>query len=278
MIRKLVVPMLGAVVLLACSAEDAPPGPAGPALSLSRASGISVRLQRTITEVGAGSRILSVVDTTVWAPFDGDGAALPSSTGAGVPGAVGRRSPWTLPEPGASRYASFVDSAGVLHELTVVVDGDGVGTQVAYRRQGRLAAEQRVRWAGVSGGWTMESEALTMHPAGAPAVRVDVIARGIQVARAAPVDGVFRAGAGLAGLFAPQPLAAQFHFRECTKEWLGWGGAALLAELAWAKFLKTKGYKDFKLAVAATGAAGVALDKLVDCMVEQDEQQPDPGP
>jgi len=269
-----------AVVLLAgCTGADAPPGPDGPALSLAGARGVSADVQRTVTEISGGTEtVLSVVDTTVWAPFDERGAALASSPEAGIPGPVGRLAAENETGAGAewSRYGSFLDSTGVLHELWLSGKGRGLLERMRYRRQGVTVLEYAGEWANVTGGAVRQTEAMTFYPPDAPALRVDVSGRQVRVASVTPFDGLLAAGAQVSGLLGPQPLAAQFYFGECSKEWLGWGGAALLAELAWLRFLKFKTYKNFKLAMAATGAAGIALDKLVDCMMEQAEE-PDPG-
>jgi len=279
MIRQSVVGVVVAVVagvLSGCARTDAPPGPAGPTLSLVGARGVSADLRRTVTQLGgAGETTLSAVDTTVWAPFDKKGAAIPDST-AGMPGPVG----WLAEDDGGAedwnRYGSFVDSAGVLHELWLTGKGRGLLSRMAYRRNGTSVVNYRGEWLNVTGGWLLDAEAITYYPEGEPAVRVNVAARQMTVTQAAPgLDALMGAGAAFAGLLQPQPLAAQMYFGACTKEWLGWAGGALLAQLAWGKVLRTKSYKDFRLALAVTAAAGVALDKLVDCMAAQPDQ---PGP
>ena len=265
-----------AVALSGCANSDAPPGLAGPTLSLLGASGVTANLGRTVTAVGDGvEATLSVVDTAVWAPFDENGAAVASSPDAGLPGPVA----WVGENDWAdwSRYASFVDSAGVLHELRLSGKGRGLLTQMEYRRQGELAVDYQGQWVNVTGGWVLDTEAVTYHPAEGPAIRINVTARQMKLAQALPAaDALARAGAGFVGLLRPQPLAAQFHFGACNNQWLTWGGTALLAEFFWAKFAQSKSSGDFKRAMAATMAAGVALSDLVDCMNSQPEQ-PDPG-
>jgi hypothetical protein len=246
-----------------------------PTLSLSGASGVVADLRRTVTEVDAdGERVVSQLDTTVWAPFNDVGAAVPASTDAGIPGPVGWLSRSAFDAPGWSRYGTFVDSIGVLHELYVVADQEGPGTRVEYRKGGRLAMLHRAAWTTASGGWVLADEAVTFLPEEAvPIIRVDVTARQMNVARVAPAAEVFqRAGIALADLVRPRPLAAQFHFGACSNEWLGWAGSALLAELAWVRFARSRRYRDFSLALAATTAAGVTLSKLVDCMAAQPDQ------
>lgn len=265
-------------VLGGCARQDGPPGPAsGPTLSLSGASGVSADVRRTVSEVVAGSEtVLSVVDTVVWAPFNDDGAAVAAGE-AGAPGPVG----WRKREAYAaawSRYGSFVDSAGVLHELRVVADNPGPGTRIEYRRGGRVVVSDVATWAYVSGGWLVDRETVTYHLGSGSDVRIGLQGQQMNVARGA--TGIESFGL-LAGVFhswlAPRPLAAQrFYFSECSGDWLKWMGTALLAELAWGKFLKTKLPTDFRKGMAASAAAGVALSGLVDCMVEQPDQ-PDPG-
>lgn len=263
-----------AVVLAACAGPDAPPGPGAPTLSLVGARGVRADVRRTVSQIDGGTEtVLSVVDTTVWAPFDSKGAALPSSTGAGIPGPVGWKAPPNESE--WSRYGSFVDSAGVLHEIRFTGRGRGQLDGMEYLRQGKKVLDFQGQWDSVTGGAVIRREMLTFRPAGQPPLRVEVTGRQMQVAAASPFDGLFAVGDEVAGLLRPRPLAAQFFFGACTKEWLGWGGAVLLAELAWLKFLNAKSVKNFKLGMVATGAAGVALDKLVDCMLEQ-PVQPDP--
>jgi hypothetical protein len=247
---------------------------APPSLSFSGASGVVADLRRTVTEgEGSSARVVSVLDTTVWAPFDENGAALPQAPDVGAPGPVGWTSKEAFDAPGWTRSGSFVDSAGVLHELLVVADNEGPGTSVEYRKGGRLALRYRAGWKAVSGGWALSAESFTFMPPDAPVLRVDVTARQMNIAGAAPAADVLRAGASLAGLLRPQPLAAQgLYFSACSTEWLVWGGTALLAEVAWSRFLRTRLPWDFKKATAATGTAGVALSKLVDCMVSQPEK------
>jgi hypothetical protein len=118
-------------------------------------------------------------------------------------------------------------------------------------------------------------EAVTFLPEeDVPVLRVDVTTRQMTVARAAPPADVFlRAGAALADLVRPRPLAAQdFYFGACSSEWLGWGATALLAEVAWVRFARSRRLRDFNLATAATATAGIALSKLVDCMASQPDQ------
>jgi len=281
MIRQSVVSIVvvaAVVALSGCANTDAPPGPAGPTLSLTGARGVSADLRRTVTEVnGTAETIVSAVDTAVWAPFDDKGAALPSSPDAGLPGPVGWLSSASSSTADWSRYASFVDSAGTLHELRVSGKGRGLLRRMEYWRQGRLAVDYQGQWADVTGGWVLDNEAVTYHPARGPAIRINVTARQMRVAQAVPgADALVRAGAAFAGLLRPQPLAAQFYFGACNNEWLTWGGAALIAEYFWIKFAETKSYANFNRAMAATMAAGVALGSLVDCMTSQPEQ-PDPG-
>lgn len=268
---------LAAAVAGGCA--EAPPGGqlvGPPTLSLSGASGVTASLRRTVTEIDAGGeRVLSALDTTVWAPFNDVGAAVPTSPDAGIPGPVGWLDRSAFDEAGWSRYGTFEDSAGVLHELYVVANTEGPGTRVEYRKGGRLAMLHRADWTAASGGWVLAREAVTFFPEeDVPVLRVDVTARQMTVARAAPAADVFvLAGAALAGLVRPRPLAAQvFHFSACSTEWLGWGGAALLAEVAWVRFARSKSVRDFNLAVAATSTAGIALSKLVDCMARQGDQ------
>lgn len=246
-----------------------------PTLSLSGASGVVADLRRTVTEVDAsGERVVSVLDTTVWAPFNESGAAVPASTDAGVPGPVGWLSRSAYEAPGWSRYGTFVDSAGVLHELDIIADEAGPGTRVEYRKGGRLAMRHRADWTAASGGWVLASESVTFLPEeDVPIIRVDLTARQMTVARAAPAAELFlRAGVALTDLVRPQPLAAQFYFGACSNQWLAWGGGALLAEVAWVRFARSKRLRDFNLALAASTAAGIALGNLVDCMASQPDQ------
>ena len=257
--------------LLGCAHPDAPPGPGGPTLSLVGASGVSADVQRTVTEISGGvETVLSVVDTTVWAPFDDRGSALASSDEAGAPGPLGWRD--TGDERELSVYGSFVDGAGVLHKIWASGARRGRLESLQYHRQGVPAIEYRGAWVDVTGGSVLEREAMTFYLADLPALRLDLVGRDVRVASATPFTGLLALGSEVTDLLRPRPLAAQFYFSACAKEWLGWTGAALLAELAWVKFAKTKSYKYFKLAVAATGAAGVTLDQLVDCMVSQSPQ------
>lgn len=279
MVRQSVVSsgvLAAAVALSGCANTDAPPGPVGPTLSLFGARGVSADLYRTVTEVrGPVETVVAAVDTAVWAPFDDKGAALPASSEAGLPGPIG----WLASADAAawSRYASFVDSAGVLHEMRVEAIGRGLLTRMEYRRQGKLAVAYEGQWVNVTGGWVLDTEAVTYHLPAGPAIRVNVTARRMNVTQAVPTaDALARAGAAFADLLRPQPLAAQFYFSACNNEWLTWGGAALLAEFFWVKFASSKNYGDFKRAMASTMAAGVALSNLVDCMRSQPEQ-PDAG-
>jgi hypothetical protein len=278
MIRQSVVgiAVVAAVVALSgCSRSDAPPGPAGPTLSLVGASGVAADLRRTVTQVDeAVETTLSVVDTSVWAPFDEQGAAVLKS---GVPGSIG----WLAFGDGGggdwSRYASFEDSSGTLHQLWVEGRGRGVLSKMLYRRGGVTAIEYEGQWIDVPGGWVLDAGAFTFHSEGSPAVRLDIEAQQMHVTQAVPgTDALMRAGAAFAGLLRPQPLAAQLYFGACSGEWLAWGGAALIAQFYWVNFLKSKTYNTFRRAMAATMAAGVALSALVDCMASQGEQ-PDPG-
>ena len=282
MIRQSVVGVAvvaAAVALSGCSRTEAPPGPAGPTLSLVGAKGVAADLRRTVTQVdGFGETTLSVLDTTVWAPFNEKGAAVPD-TAAGIPGPIG----WLQYDDGSAgdeswtRYGSFVDSTGVLHELRLTVKGRSLLSRMEYRRNGVPAVDYHGDWLNVTGGWVLDAEAVTYYPAGGPAVRVDIAARGMTVTQATPgMEAVRRAGFALADLMRPEPLAAQMYFGACNSEWLQWGGAALLAEFFWVKFLKSTSYADFKRAMAATMAAGVTLNALADCMSSQPEQ-PDPN-
>jgi hypothetical protein len=256
--------------LVGCARTDAPPGPDGPTLSLVEAEGVDAELRRTVTEISGGREtVLSAVDTSVWAPFDGDGAAL-AAPGAGIPGPLGKTA--ASVEGTWDHDGKYRDSTGVLHELWVSGKGRNLLERMRYVRNRRLVVAYQGTWVEVAGGVVREQEAMTFYPPGLPAVRVDVAGLDMQVASASPLDHVLAVGTRLTDLFRPTPLAAQFHFGACSKEWLGWGGAALLAELAWVRFVRSKTPRDFKLAVAATGAAGVALDKLVDCMLEQPYQ------
>jgi hypothetical protein len=262
-------------VLAGCAGTDAPPGPGSPTLSLVGAQGLSAAVKRTVTEIRGGTEtVVSVVDTTVWAPFDGSGTALSSSVGAGVPGPLGRLA--ASDEGAWNTEASFLDTAGILHE--VWLSGNGrLLERMRYWRQGIRIVDYQGGWVGVTGGSVLDAEAMTFFPAGLPALRVDVTGRHMSIASATPFDQVLAAGTRAIDLLRPRPLAAQMYFGACSGEWLTWGGAALLAEIAWARFLRAKSHKNFKLAMAATGAAGVALDKLVDCMLAQ-PAQPTPGP
>jgi len=269
---------MGAVA--ACADGNAPDDPGvAPVLGLAGASGVAAEVNRVVSLVPptGDEQVLSVVDTAVWAPFNDDGAALASDVGAGAPGPLGWRATGAVAMPAGARYASFRDSTGVLHELRWTAEVPGPWTHATYRRAGRLVLEQTTAWTAVDGGWVLADDAATYHLAGDVDVRIVLAGRSMRVARAGMDLGPVASGASLLRAWlAPRPLAAQFHFAACAKEWLAWGGAALLAEVAWGKFLRTKSYKDFKLATAATGAAGVALSKLVDCMSEQPDE-PDPG-
>jgi hypothetical protein len=269
---------MGAVSACADGHSRDDPGVA-PTLGLAGASGVSAEVNRVVSlmQPTGDAQVLSAVDTAVWAPFNDDGAALASDVGAGTPGPLGWRATGTVAMAAGTRYASFRDSTGVLHELRWTADTPGPWTRTTYTRAGRLALEQTTTWTVVDGGWMLADDAATYHLTGGVDVRIDLAGRRMRVASARIDPGPLVSGAKLLGTWlAPRPLAAQFHFSPCAKEWLGWGGAALLAEIAWGKFLRTKSYKDFKLATAATGAAGVALSKLVDCMSEQPDE-PDPG-
>ncbi|MDH4045600.1 MAG: hypothetical protein OEY20_16200 [Gemmatimonadota bacterium] len=266
------------VVLGGCASQDGSPGPGtAPTLSLSGASGVTADVRRTVSEVVAGSETtLSTVDTSIWAPFNDDGAAL-AATEAGTPGPVGWLSRPTFATSAWSRYGSFVDSTGVLHELRIVADDAGPGTRIEYRRGGRVVVRDVTTWAYVSGGWVLDAESLTYHLDNGSDVRIGLEGRQINVAGMPPgLESLGQVAGAFHAWLTPRPLAAQFHFRECSGDWLKWMGTALLAELAWGRFLKSKKPSDFKKGMAATAAAGVALSGLVDCMVEQPDQ-PDPG-
>jgi hypothetical protein len=272
-----VVMMAAVVAVWGCAGTDAPPGPAGPTLSLLGASGITAEVRRTVTEISGGTEtVVSVADTTIWAPFDKRGAAMPSSDEAGVPGPIG----WLVYDGGLppewSRYASFVDSTGMLHELWLSGKGQAILERMQYRRGGALALEYHGEWLNMTGGWLLDTEAMTFHPGEGLPFRIDVATQQADVARALPgADALFRAAALFTGLLRPQPLEAQMYFQECSGDWLKWIGTALLTELAWGKFIKSKRPSDFKKALAATTAAGVALSALVDCM---DSQPVEPEP
>ena len=271
---------LAAGTLTGC-ADGRPPADrsVGPTLSLNGASGVSAEVSRTVSlrDAAGEETVVSAVDTAVWAPFNEDGAALASAPDAGMPGPLGWRASGPFPMPGGNRYASFRDSAGVLHELRVTAEAPGPWTRVEYRRAGLPVLDQQTTWTAVDGGWVVARESATYHLAGSVDLRIDLQGRRMRVAQArrdlAPLAS---AGAWLGGLLAPRPLAAQFYFGACSGDWLKWMGTALLAELAWGKFAKSRLPTDFKKAVAATSAAGVALNGLLDCMLEQPEE-PDPG-
>jgi len=266
-------------ILTGCSDGRPPADPAVvPTLSLAGASGVSADLSRTVSLVDAtgGETVVSEVDTTVWAPFHDDGAALASDVDAGTPSPLGWRGNETFEAAYGSRYASFVDSTGVLHEMRITADAPGPWTRLEYRRGGRTVLDHRSDWTSANGGWVLAVETATYHLEDGSNLKVRLDGRRMSVARAGfDLDPLAAAGA-LGAWLAPRPLAAQFYFSACSGDWLKWMGSALLAELAWAKFAKFKRPTDFKKALAATAAAGVALSGLVDCMVEQPEQ-PDPG-
>jgi len=271
--------LLACGVVLGCARDVAPSDPAAPpTLELAGASGIRASLRRSVTTSSpAGSESAGVTDTTIWAPFDADGWALASSPDAGTPGAVGATSRSDFDSRDRSRYASFVDDAGVLHEMDVIAETPGPPTSVVYKRNRVVVFEQQATWASVSGGWVLQSERATYHLGTGTDLRIGVDALGMQVARAGfPRPDLMQVGAWMAGLLQPKPLAAQMYFRECTSDWLTWTGAALLAEYYWVKFSQSKNPLDFKRALAATTGAGVALNGLVDCMIAHD-QQLDPG-
>lgn len=276
MTKRVVNPLIVCVglTLLGCADADAPPDPTGPpTLSLIGAGGIAADLRRTVAEIRTGSQTtLSVVDTAIWAPFNADGAAVASAAEAGAAGPVG----WLARdafERDRVRSSTFVDEQGVLHELLLVADVPGPWNRVEYRRGGRVVLDYAAWWWEVSGGWALASETVTYRLAGGPDIRIGVRSRRLDIARSGVSDGLLTAGGALVGLLRPRPLAAQgFYFRECNTEWLKWGGAALLAELAWGKFARSRSPSDFKKAVAATAAAGVTLGALVDCMMDQPVQ------
>lgn len=274
--RRLAVVVVALVVGTACGRDEMGSDPGSvPSMSLGGGGGVHATVERTVTLVDAvaGPDVVSVLDTAIWAPFDGDGAAFSSDTAAGIPAPVGRLASETYGETGWSRWDVFRDSSGVLHELSVEADGPGPATRIEYRRSGRLAVMQDARWTRNAGGWTLADGAVTYLPVSGPAVRVSVRTSAATLARRDPVLSPFaRAAVAMAGMIRPEPLAAQFYFGACSRDWLVWGGAALLAEAAWVKFAKSKTQRDFKLATAATATAGVALDKLVDCMLRQDQQ------
>lgn len=277
---KLAVVVGGVVAVLvagvaACS-RDADGGPAvGPSLTLTTsARGVqgTVRRKVVLLSPNAAPSVVSMLDTAVWAPFDESGAAAPAPLDAGIPGPVARVLDDRYEAPGWRRSAIYFDSAGVLHELMAEADGPGPATHVEYRRAGRLMVVQEGRWTRSPTGWMLEDGAVSYLPADGSAVRVELSASGMVVTRARPgADLLKLAGGAMVDWVRPAPLAAQFHFRACTSEWLVWGGAALLAEAAWVKFAKSRLQRDFKMATAATATAGVALDKLVDCMLSQRE-------
>jgi len=251
----------------------------GPTLSLAGASGVSAEITREVSvRAAAGAETLvSAVDTAVWAPFNADGAALASSDGAGTPGPLGLRASAPAADLSGGHYRSFRDSAGVLHELRVHADAPGPWTRIEYRRGGMPVLEQTATWTAVADGWIMADASVTYRLTDGRDLRVALRGRQLTVAGTEPHPGpLVSAGAWFVDLLAPRPLAAQFFFAECTGDWLKWIGAALLTELAWGKFIQSKSPSDFKKAVAATTAAGVALNGLVDCMIEQPEE-PDPG-
>jgi len=267
-------------ILTSCSEGRPPADPAvGPTLSLAGASGVSADVSRTVSLVDAtgGETVVSDVDTTVWAPFNDDGAALVSDVDAGTPSPLGWRGNETFTAAYGSRYASFVDSTGVLHEMRVTSDAPGPWTRLEYRRGGTTVLEHESDWTPADGGYVLAVETVTYHLDGGIDLKVRLHGRHMSVARAGfDLSPLATATGALGAWLAPRPLAAQFYFGACSGDWLKWMGSALLAELAWARFVKSKWPSDFKKAAAATAAAGVALSGLVDCMVEQPEQ-PDPG-
>jgi len=248
--------------------------PSMPSLSLAGASGVVGDFSQKVTEVvGSGERVVYQLDTTLSAPFDETGAAVAPAPTLGIPGPLGWTSPAAFETGVWGRYGSFVDSAGVLHELIVRSDGGPV-TSAEYRRGGRRALVYRAAWTPVTGGWLVDAESATFTLQGGAAVRVDLTAHRMDLARASSGARLRLAGAAMAGLLFPTPLAAQngWFFSECDGEWLGYIGAVLLTEVAWGKFVATKSLLDLRKAMAATATAGVALGKLVDCMVSQPDQ------
>jgi len=275
--RRLVVVVTVAVLAVvgACKREPGGGSGTGPSFSsVGTSSGVTASVRRLVVQLEPGARasVVSVLDTAVWAPFDDQGAAAPTPLDAGIPGPVARLADERFEELGWIRSGIFFDSAGVMHEVIAEADGPGPATRVEYRRSGRLMVVQEGRWTRSSQGWTRADAAVTYFPEAGYALRVEIATRDVTLARVTPgVDVLKRAASVMLGLVRPAPLAAQFYFGACTKEWLTWGGTAMLAEAAWGKFAHSRLPRDFKLAMAATATAGVALDKLVDCMLSQRE-------
>jgi hypothetical protein len=245
-----------------------------PSLSLAGASGVVGDFRHTVTELaGSGERVVYQLDTTLSAPFDETGAAFPPGPLVGLPGPLGWTAPATFETGVWGHSGSFVDSAGVLHEVTVRSDGGPV-TSAEYYRGGRRVLQYRATWTPVTDGWLVDAESATFMLQGGAAVRVDLAAQRMALARASSGARLRLAGAAVAGLLLPTPLAAQngLFFSECDGEWLGYIGAVLLTEVAWGRFVATKSPLDLRKAMAATATAGVALGKLVDCMVSQPDQ------
>ena len=268
-----VAPVLLAVLIAACDGRPDTAFPGDPSLSMSGGSGVSMKVERTITEISpAGETNYSIVNTTVWAPYDENGFAL-GEADAGLPGPVGVQYRSEFDAPDESWYSRFVDSTGVVHELHVVSESAGPWTRVEYRRDSVLVVEQDVRWTEVNGGWLMDRDEATYHLNGGSSLRISTRRQGTKLARrggAVPLVASF--GHMIGGMFLPRPAAAQFFFRECNHEWLAYGGAVLIAEALWIKFAQTKSPIDLRNAIAATGAAGITLSVLVDCMVEAGSQ------
>jgi hypothetical protein len=278
MVWKAAVPILMGGVVVACTQREAPPEPTNPTFSIEGAQGIAADVRRVVTELdGDVETTVSVVDTAVWAPFDENGAALVTDDEAGMVGPIGLLTRQEFASTEWQRYGSFVDSTGVLHEIRVGAKHGGPWRWMEYQRGGRVVLNLEANWMAVTGGWVMDQQTVTYHLEHAPAVRVALEGRQLDVASAGlGTELLAQAAGGLEALLLPRPLAAQFYFGACSGDWLKWIGTAVLAELAWARFIAARSFRAFKTAVAATAAAGVAFSGLMDCMLEQAEQ-PDPG-
>jgi len=196
---------------------------------------------------------------------------VPDSIGA--PTSVAVKSHDQVPCGG---YWSYTDAEDVVHGFRCVTDGDGPWTSVQYEEDGVRVIDLDASWSEVNGGWILDASSMTVHVGAGAQVIMALSTGDVSFAsRSLRVPSFDQLAQGAKWLLLPRPLAAQ-HYIECGTQWGQWI-AAVGAVVYWAdRALVTRSFWDIMKAVAAFGAAELALNRLVDCIAEQ-PQNPDPN-
>jgi hypothetical protein len=168
--------------------------------------------------------------------------------------------------------SQFVDSAGHQHELRLLGSSGGPPDRAEHFVDGVLFASADFTWATTSAGYLLESQTSTMYQGGEPFYQDSLGVSQPQLALGR--GGRIRAAAlALCGAALPAPLlAATPQFWVCWDQWFDYAIASfamvVAAQRVYASFWMPSSWGVF---LTTAQVWRVTLDRLIDCMVINDE-------